>query len=188
MDRKCHYCGHQEFVPGALRVYCYAIAALGWPVEVKRPHACADCGREIWTEVSVRTGAPSRVAAAEGSESVSGRRIEPMLAMISGNDLGRSATVQYAGVCLSDSRAVLPKGEGTIQDGTVVNKYGDPELMARFAEHYLAAHRAVMPSGRVPESVVEMMPAPAPAGDGGRTADEGRSHAVRDRARQRARP
>ncbi|WP_420636169.1 hypothetical protein [Candidatus Palauibacter sp.] len=69
------------------------------------------------------------------------------------------ATVQYPAVCLTATREVLPSGEGTIQDGTVVDQHGDPELMARFAQHYLSAHQAVMPTGRPPRSVVGMMPA-----------------------------
>ena len=75
------------------------------------------------------------------------------------DDTGKFATVQYAAVCLSDTREVLPSSEGTIQDGTMVDQYGDPELMASFAEHYLSGYRAAMPSGRPPNSVVEMMPA-----------------------------
>ncbi len=58
-----------------------------------------------------------------------------------------------------DTREVLPIGEGTVQDATAVDCHGDPELMLAFGEHYLSAYRAVMPSGRLPDSVVEMMPA-----------------------------
>ena len=158
MEGKCQQCGTQELVAGRVRVYCHTVATLGWPVQVERPHACPKCGREIRTEVSYRTGRPGRVVGAGGSD-CGGRRIEPVQAMIHGNNAGRFASVQYAGVCVSDSREVLPKREGTIQDGTVVDQYGDPELMASFAEHYLAAFRAVMPSGRLPQSLVEMMPA-----------------------------
>jgi len=80
--------------------------------------------------------------------------------MISMSDnTGQFASVQYPAVCLSDTREVLPTQEGTIQDGTVVNRHGDPELMAGFAQHYLSAYRATMPSGRPPRSVVEIMPA-----------------------------
>ena len=159
MEGKCQQCGRQELLPGKVRVYCHTVAALGSPVQVERPHVCPNCGREIRAEMSYVTGRPSRVAGAAGPEHGQGRRVESLHAMIHGNNAARSATVQYAGVCLSDSREVLPKHEGTIQDGTMVDQYGDPELMASFAEHYLAAHRAVMPSGRLPESVVEMMPA-----------------------------
>ncbi len=83
-----------------------------------------------------------------------------MQAMIDmGDRAGRLALVQYPAVCITDTREVLPSQEGTIQDGTVVDQYGDPELVASFAEQYLLAYRAVMPSGRPPTSVMEMMPA-----------------------------
>ncbi len=156
MEGKCHQCGQQELVAGPVRVYCHTVATLGWPVQVEHPYACPNCGREIRTEISYRTGRPNGGFGAAGSEGGHGRQVESLQAMI---QAARFATVQYAGVCLSDSREVLPRREGTIQDGTVVDQYGDPELMASFAEHYLAAHRAVMPSGRLPVSVVEMMPA-----------------------------
>ncbi|MDE0621285.1 MAG: hypothetical protein OXH83_06400 [Bryobacterales bacterium] len=70
-----------------------------------------------------------------------------------------SAFVQYPAVCLSDTRELLPIGEATVQDGTSIDQHGDPELMADFAAQYLAAHRAVMPTGRLPISVTEVMPA-----------------------------
>ena len=160
MEGQCHKCGRQELVPGGVRVFCHAVAALGWPVQVERPYACASCGREIRTEMSYRTGRPTRVSGGQESESGSERRLERMHAMINiRDDTGKFATVQYPAVCLSDTREVLPSSEGTIQDGTMVDQYGDPELMASFAEHYLSGYRAAMPSGRPPNSVVEMMPA-----------------------------
>ena len=157
MEGKCHQCGPQELVARAVRVYRHEVASLGWPVQVDRPYACANCGREIRTEMSYRPGRPSPVAGL-GSEPVDRGEIETVHAMIN-PDVGRFATVQYPAVCLSDTREVLPKGEGTVQDGAVIDQYGDPELMVGFAEHYLSAYQAVMPRGRVPRSVVEIMPA-----------------------------
>ena len=69
------------------------------------------------------------------------------------------AVVQYPAVCVSDTREVLPIHEGSIQDGTLIDRHGDPELMARFAAQYLVAHRALMPTGRLPKSLLEVMPA-----------------------------
>ena len=76
MEGQCHKCGRQELVPGGVRVFCHAVAALGWPVQVERPYACASCGREIRTEMSYRTGRPTRVSGGQESESGSERRLE----------------------------------------------------------------------------------------------------------------
>lgn len=155
MKGKCHQCGRQEFLPGSIRVFFHTVAALGWPVQVERPFTCANCGREIRTEMSYHMGQAGR---ASGDRSQG--KVEQMQAMISMRDnAGQFASVHYPAVCLSDTREVLPIREGTIQDGTVVDQHGDPELMAGFAQHYLSAYRAAMPSGRPPRSVVEIMPA-----------------------------
>ncbi|MYB05009.1 MAG: hypothetical protein F4Y24_01520 [Gemmatimonadetes bacterium] len=155
MDGNCHQCGRQEFLPGPIRIFFHTVTALGSPVQVERPFTCANCGQEIQTEVSYHMGQAKR---ASGDRSHG--RVENMRAMISmRDDTGQFASVQYPAVWLTDTREVLPTREGTIQDGTVVDRHGDPELMARFAAHYLSAYRAAMPNGRPPRSVVEIMPA-----------------------------
>ena len=160
MQGQCHQCGPQELLPRPVRVYCHTVAALGWPVQVERPHACANCGREIRMETSYHLGQASRALAAQTRGDAGQGKVEHMRAMISmRHTAGRFTTVQYPAVCLTGTRQVSPSGEGTIQDGTVVDQYGEPELMASFAKHYLSAYRAVMPTGRPPMSVVEMMPA-----------------------------
>ena len=75
------------------------------------------------------------------------------------NDNDKVASVQYEAVCLTDTGEVLPAKEGRIQDATTVDRHGDPNLMATLAEHYLRGYRAVMPTGRFPRSVVELLPA-----------------------------
>ena len=161
MEGQCYQCGRQELLPGPVRVYRHTVAVLGWPVQVERQYACANCGREVRTETSYRTGRASRASGSQESGNAGQRNSERMHAMINMRDnAGRfAATVQYPAVCVTDTREVLPSREGTIQDGTMVDQHGDPELMASFAEQYLSAYRAVMPSGRPPMSVVEMMPA-----------------------------
>lgn len=160
MEGQCHQCGQQEFLPGAVRIYCHNLATLGRPMQVEQPYTCAKCGREIQTEFSYHFGQASRASGQQQSGDGHQPGVERMLAMINMTDSrGQCATVQYPAVCLTDTREVLPSQEGTIQDGTVVDQHGSPELMARFAERYLAAYGAVMPSGRPPRSVVEIMPA-----------------------------
>ena len=158
MTEPCR-CGEQELLSGPPRVYCHTVASLGRPVQVEQPYTCASCGREVQTRMSYFTGRASPVT--HGRENptrqLRNERVHAYLHMPYMD--GESSSVQYSAVCVTGTREVLPTQEGTIQDGTMVDRYGDPELMANFAEHYLAAHRAVMPTGRSPASVVEIMPA-----------------------------
>ena len=54
---------------------------------------------------------------------------------------------------------MIPVGEANIQDGTMIDKFGDPDLMTDFAEEYLKQFWRLLPSGRLPLTVVEIMPA-----------------------------
>ena len=71
---------------------------------------------------------------------------------------GGHASVDY-GFVHSDKQGVLwPTHEARIQTGEVVDQYGDPDLMAAFAREYLRQHRVLLRPGRLPETLVEVMP------------------------------
>lgn len=60
----------------------------------------------------------------------------------------------------SDRQGVLlPLHEAGIQAGQVVDQYGDPYLMADFAKEYLKQHWVLLPPGRLPQTLLEVMPA-----------------------------
>ena len=48
--------------------------------------------------------------------------------------------------------------EARIQTGTGVDQYGDPDLMADFAKEYLKQHWVLLQPGRLPQTLVEVMP------------------------------
>ena len=59
----------------------------------------------------------------------------------------------------SDGQTVLwPMHEARIGTGTGVDRYGDPDLMADFAKEYLKQHRVLLQPGRLPRTLVEVMP------------------------------
>ena len=68
-------------------------------------------------------------------------------------------SIQYPAVFRDTENVLLPVSEGNVQDATSVDRYGDPDLMADFAEEYLRQFRAIMPTGRLPGSLKEIMPA-----------------------------
>ena len=76
------------------------------------------------------------------------------------SDMGiRKAFVDYD-FAHSDGQGVLwPMHEPRIQTGTGVDQYGDPDLMADFAREYLKQHWVLLQPGRLPQTLVEVMPA-----------------------------
>ena len=141
-------------VPGPVLTYRHEVAALGRPLQREQTYVCGNCG---W---ALESGANHPGAIPFPAGGAGARKAHPMRTLVMFRDnAGGLANVGYAAVRVADTRQVLPKREGTIQDGTVVDQYGDPELMARFAVQYMEAFRAVMPYGRTPTSLVETMPA-----------------------------
>ena len=119
----------------------------------ERLFACPKCGLDV-------EGLPVITPIGREHDRAAQGKVVIVHAMILGTRTAKTFTdVQYRGVYLPDAQLVLPTGEGTIQDGTLVDRHGDPELMMSFAEQYLSSYRALMPTGRLPTSVVEVMPA-----------------------------
>ena len=54
---------------------------------------------------------------------------------------------------------LFPTFEGNVQDGTVIDQHGNPDLLLEFAEQYFKLYRSIMPTGRLPNSLIELMPA-----------------------------
>ena len=70
----------------------------------------------------------------------------------------RKAIVGYGFVHSEEQGVLWPTQEASIQTGTGVDQYGDPDLMADFAREYLKQHRVLLQPGRLPQTLVEVMP------------------------------
>ena len=70
----------------------------------------------------------------------------------------RKAFVVYDFAQSDEQSVVWPVHEARIQTGTGVDQYGDPDLMADFAKEYLNQHRVLLQPGRLPQTLVEVMP------------------------------
>ena len=64
----------------------------------------------------------------------------------------------YRAVSAPGSNVLFPVHEGRLSGGILINRHGDPDLMAAFSAEYLKQYRAIVPKGRLPQSMVEMMP------------------------------
>ena len=66
--------------------------------------------------------------------------------------------VSYGFAHRDEQGALWPMHEARIQTGAGVDKYGDPDLMADFAKEYLKQHWMLLQPGRLPQTLVEVMP------------------------------
>lgn len=68
-------------------------------------------------------------------------------------------SISFDFACAASSGTAWPLREATIQDGTLIDRYGDPNRMVEFAEEYLKQHWILMRPGELPRSLTELMPA-----------------------------
>ena len=70
-----------------------------------------------------------------------------------------TTSLNYPGVWSPGQNVLFPAHEGRLSAGHAIDRYGDPDLMAEFAAQYLKQYWAIVPKGRLPQTVSEMMPA-----------------------------
>ena len=70
----------------------------------------------------------------------------------------RGAFVGYGFVHSEEQGVLWPMHEASIQAGGAIDRHGDADLMADFAKEYLKQHRALLQPGRLPRTLVEVMP------------------------------
>ena len=123
-------------------------------------YVCPGCGQKSTTEQIVTDNREFPVRAAKLSDTEVGevRRHRASLSNWS-SDGKRHASVQFPAVFRVGENVLFPTSEGNLQDGTVIDQYGDPDLMLEFARQYFKLYRAIMPAGRLPNSLIELMPA-----------------------------
>ena len=73
---------------------------------------------------------------------------------------GRAAMfLNYPAVSASGGNVLFPAHEGRLSGGHAIDRHGDPDLMAAFSAEYLKQYWAIVPKGRLPRTMTEMMPA-----------------------------
>ena len=68
-------------------------------------------------------------------------------------------SLQYQGAFQAGENVLFPAHEGRLSSGHAIDRHGDPDLMAEFSAEYLKQYWAILPKGRLPRTVSEMMPA-----------------------------
>ena len=157
MKGQCGDCGSQEWRVESSRIVRFGVPQLTAVSQAAVDYACQVCGK---VERSLSDGAISRPDISQGRET-SHAEVEQKRALIHKMSPSGSLgpTIQYPAVSHVGDNVLFPTFEGNIQDGTVIGQYGKPDLMVEFAEEYLRQCWSVMPSGRLPNSLSEIMPA-----------------------------
>ena len=134
----------------------HALPHLNSPIEVSVPIMCSNCGREVGSNV--------RFAATN-------KRVSPMESMqdqyTASQQLGKiwgyhginSTFLNYPGALTPGRDILFPTHEGRLSTGHAIDRHGDPDLMAEFSVEYLKQYWAIVPKGRLPRTISEMMPA-----------------------------
>ena len=156
---KCFKCGEQEFRVESDNAFRLGVPWLSSFFQREVEYACTICGE-------VRQWSPTLFNVGNGQPSISLRPpsdddvVEHKHALVSNHPSGKDLmSIQYPAVFRDTENVLLPVSEGNVQDATSVDRYGDPDLMADFAEEYLRQFYAIMPTGRLPGSLKEIMPA-----------------------------
>ena len=157
MRGRCLKCGDdQELAKDSPRVVQHALPQLASPVEIEVPIRCTNCGHEVSTNIrfvatNKKVARASRMDDQPAAERRHGR--------IWGSHGKVSTFLNYPGVLVPGQGVLYPAHEGRLGAGHAIDRYGDPDLMAEFAAEYLKQYWVIVPKGRLPQTVSEMMPA-----------------------------
>ena len=156
---KCSKCGDQEFRVKSDNAFRLGVSWLSSFVLREVEYACTICGEvRQWSPTLFNLGnsqPPISLRPPSDDDAVE-RKHAHIWHHPSVKDV---VSIQYPAVFRDTENVLLPVSEGNIQDATSVDSYGDPDLMADFAEEYLRQFYAIMPVGRLPGSLKEIMPA-----------------------------
>ena len=160
MGHACKKCGDQKLIVRSANVFRHGLEALKSLVKVEVDYVCPGCGQKSGEERIISANEVYRTGMAERGATSTGKvkHHHATLTQTSSNHR-RSTFVQFPAVFRVGENVLFPTFEGNVQDGTVIDQYGDPDLMLGFAEQYFKLYCSIMPTGRLPNSLIEMMPA-----------------------------
>ena len=152
MRGKCPRCGEQDLVQHPTRVFRLGLPWLNSLAKTETPFVCVNCGKEVKSQIqNIDSFLPKASLRGNGKSDI----VEiPFLTWF-----GRTLLTMHGVVRLQD-RVLVPNSEGRIQDrSSYVDRFGDPDLMADMAREYLRQFWTLLPKGRLPNSLKELMPA-----------------------------
>ena len=160
MKLTCKKCGDHELIVTSTNIYFHEVQALSSLVKIEVDYLCPGCGQKTGQERVITKNEARRINL-QNSPSNPAREVKRHLARLSDSSSRdcRFTAVHYPSVYRDGENVLYPTFEGNVQDGTVIDRHGDPDLLLEFAEQYFRLFRSIMPTGRLPNSLIELMPA-----------------------------
>lgn len=157
MRERCYNCGdEQEPVVQPTRALWHMLPELRFPLEIIKAFSCATCGRERRRNTRyVSTGNRVVLPQTTGKKLV----VKKTTGRILNFDGNAAMSLHYPAVSAHGDNVLFPIHEGRLSGGDCIDRHGDPDLMAKFSVEYLKQYRIIVPKGRLPRTMVEMMPA-----------------------------
>ena len=151
MRAKCPRCGEQDLVQHPTRLFRLGLPWLNSLAKTETPHVCVKCGSEVVNKLRHLVNvSPKASLRGNGKSDI----VELFLSWYD------KTFVTMHGVLRLQDRVFIPNAEGHIQDDSaLVDRFGDPDLMADMAREYLRQFWILLPNGRLPNSLKELMPA-----------------------------
>ena len=158
---RCFNCREERPVEHKRReFYRLGIPWLSDLLKIEDSYACTSCQRVVtWQENIINDdGRFKDLFLGSPRELKDERSVRYASFSSRGTSENSRISLNYHSVPSIRDDSLLPSFEGTIQDGGVIDQYGDPDLMADYAREYLQQFWVLMPVGRLPKSVTELMP------------------------------
>lgn len=158
MNGNCNRCGVQPLRLHLDRTSRLAVQGLTNLLIREVQYACARCGEVIrmqQPQIYAENRFPDVCIPSQANPQPAERQNAHIWAFTGSPQ--RPMSLQYPSILIDGY--LFPVSEGTVQDGTGIDRYGEPDMMARFAEEYLKQFWILIPEGRLPGTLIEIMPA-----------------------------
>ncbi len=156
MNPVCDTCNETELI-ATTKAFRFGLRLLKNLAKKETEYLCPRCGLRTSND-PFASDTPVELTVDGDTRAGDVRRRQVMLDKRSG-DRKDLISVQFPATYQVGQNVLWPTFEGNVQDGTVIDRHGDPDLMLEFAEQYFKLYNAIMPGGRLPNSLVEIMPA-----------------------------
>ena len=161
MTNICTKCGHNALIVTSSNAFRHAIKPLSNLVKLEIDFECPGCGQKSGVERVLAVDEAQRIGLFQDSKTSHSSQVKRHYASLSGSLPTEHpwASVGIPSVFRVGENVLFPTNEGNVQDGTVIDRYGKPDLLCKFGERYFELYRSIMPIQRVPNSLIEVLPA-----------------------------
>ena len=160
MKPTCKKCGDHELVITSNNIFFHEVETLSSLVKIEVDYLCPGCGQKTGQERVIAKNEANRINLQNSSSTPAGEVKRHLARLSDYSSRGRGFTsLDYPSVYRDGENVLYPMFEGNVQDGTLIDRHGNPDLMLEFAEQYFRLFCSIMPTERLPNSLIELMPA-----------------------------